>query len=278
MSRGPDISMAPIGVIRTPFPDKASTPRQPAAARGARGRIELHPDGRFEHALVDLASFEHVWLLFVFHLSRGWRGKVLPPRSSVRRGVFATRAPHRPNPIGLSLVRLERIDGMHLDVLDVDMVDGTPLLDIKPYLPYADRASGATHGWLDAPPEPASPPSDPKATYEVLFSPRAAAQLAFLAAHCGIDLAPRIRTTLELGPSPHAYRRIKKDGEAFCLAVQDWRVRFVVTGREVWVQKVSSGYRPSQVFTDPTLDAHRLYAESFGADGERPTECAKTVR
>jgi len=134
------VTLTPIGVIRTPFPDKASAPRQPAAAKGARGRIELFTDARLEHALQDLSSFEFIWLIFHFHLSRCFRGKVLPPRSLTRRGVFATRAPHRPNPIGMSLVRLKRIEAPCLDVLDVDMIDETPLLDIKPYLPYADVA------------------------------------------------------------------------------------------------------------------------------------------
>jgi tRNA (adenine37-N6)-methyltransferase len=260
------VSLTPIGVIRTPFPDKASAPRQPAAARGAKGRIELYPDGRYEHALADLESFRHVWVLFLFHKSRGWRAKVLPPRSSARRGVFATRAPYRPNPIGMSLLRLERIDGTVLHVLDVDMIDDTPLLDVKPYLPYADSAGAAEHGWLD---DAARGNADPARSFDVKFSPIAVSQLAFLRDRCGVDLEARIRTALALGPSPHPYRRIRKDGDGFRLAVQEWRVRFVVSGKSVLVEKVTSGYRPSQLFTDPALRSHRAYAERFGTDGER---------
>lgn len=256
------VSLTPIGVIRTPFPDKASAPRQPAAAKGSKGRIELYPDGRYEHALADLESFEYIWALFLFHKSRGWRAKVLPPRSAARRGVFATRAPHRPNPIGMSLLRLERIDGRVLHVVDVDMIDGTPLLDVKPYLPYADSAEGAEHGWLEA-------PTDPARNFDVSFSARAESQIAFLRDRCGVDIGARIRTALALGPSPHPYRRIKKDGDGFRLAVQEWRVRFTVDDKAVMVEKVTSGYRPSQLFTDPKLRAHREYAERFGADGER---------
>lgn len=262
------ISLTPIGVIRTPFPDKASAPRQPAAAKGAKGRIELYPDGRNEHALADLGSFKHIWILFLFHKSRGWRAKVLPPRSAERRGVFATRAPYRPNPIGMSLVRLDRIDGNVLHVLDVDMIDDTPLLDIKPYLPYADSAETAEHGWLDG---PARSPADPAGSFEVSFSPIAIVQLAFLRDRFGLDFETRIRTALALGPSPHPYRRIRKDGDGFRLAVQEWRVRFVVTGKTILVQKVMSGYKPRQVFTDPALADHRTYAEKFGTDGERAT-------
>jgi tRNA (adenine37-N6)-methyltransferase len=259
------ISLTPIGVIRTPYPDKASAPRQPAAARGAKGRIELFSDGRYEHALADLESFRHIWALFLFHRSRGWRAKVLPPRSTARRGVFATRAPYRPNPIGMSLLRLERIDGMVLHVVDVDMIDETPLLDIKPYLPYADSAGVAEHGWLD---QQAHGNADPARSFDVNFSPRAIAQIVFLRDRCGVDLESRIRTALALGPSPHPYRRIRKDGEGFRLAVQEWRVRFVVIGKAVLVEKVTSGYRPSQFFTDPALASHRAFATHFGTDGE----------
>jgi tRNA-Thr(GGU) m(6)t(6)A37 methyltransferase TsaA len=260
------VSLTPIGVIRTPFADKASAPRQPALAKGARGRMELYPDGRYEHALSDLSSFDYIWALFLFHKSRGWRAKVLPPRSATRRGVFSTRAPYRPNPIGLSLLRLERIEGTVLHVVDVDMLDRTPLLDIKPYLPYADQVLVAEHGWLD---EQARGREDPASRFEVSFSPRAHQQIEFLRDRCGVELASRIRTALALGPSPHPYRRIKKDGTGFRLAVQEWRVRFVVSGRSVLVEKVASGYRPSQLFTDPALATHRAFAESFGADGER---------
>jgi hypothetical protein len=165
----------------------------------------------------------------------------------------------------MSLLRLERIDGTVLHVLDVDMIDDTPLLDVKPYLPYADSAD-AEHGWLD---DPTRVNADPAGAFDVKFSPMAVAQIGFLRDRCGVDLEARILTALALGPSPHPYRRIRKDGNGFRLAVQEWRVRFVVTGKAVLVEKVTSGYKPSQVFTDPALGAHRTYAETFGTDGDR---------
>src|SRR5205085_10553192 len=137
----------------------------PAAARGVKGTLELHPDGRFEHALDDLGSFSHIWVLFWFHLNDSWHSKVLPPRSDKRRGVFATRSPYRPNPLGMSVLRLERIEGRTLHVLDVDMIDGTPVLDIKPYLPYTDVVQTTGHGWLDEDPE--APPADPRDRFTV---------------------------------------------------------------------------------------------------------------
>lgn len=267
----PPLSLTPIGVLRTPFLDRASAPRQSAAARGVKGTLELYPDGRFEHALHDLDAFGHIWVLFWFHLNEGWRAKVLPPRSDRRRGVFATRSPYRPNPIGMSALRLDRIEGLTLHVLDVDMVDQTPVLDIKPYLPYTDAIANADHGWLEteaAPPSALAP--DPRRAFAVLFSDEASKQLAFLSERHRIDLSARIAEVLAQGPSPHPYRRIKKEGDGFVLAVREWRARFRVGGETVTVDRILSGYRPSVLFSseDPALDPHRDYVTVFGADGE----------
>ncbi len=138
-----------IGIVRSPFVEKVQAPRQACAGRDALGRIEILP--RYEHALADLSGFDRIWVLFWFDRARDAPAKVLPPRSSVKRGVFATRSPHRPNPIGMSAVRLERIEGLTLFVRDLDILDQTPVLDLKPYLPYADAFPDAKTGWLEAP-------------------------------------------------------------------------------------------------------------------------------
>lgn len=265
----------PIGHARTPFADRASAPRQPSEAHDVPGRIELVNDGRFEHALADLASFTHVWVLFWFHLNPGWKAKVRPPRSLDRRGVFATRSPHRPNPLGLSVLRLDRIEGLTLHVRDVDLVDGTPILDLKPYLAYADSRPDAGHGWLepgaDTPPgEPGTPAVDPGPRFDVTFTPRAREQLAFLLER-QVVLLPRIEDVLGSGPSPHPYRRIRREGGDFVLAVQQWRVRFRLEDRAVTVLGVASGYRPSEVFAEESpLALHREYAARFGLAGDKP--------
>src|SRR6202041_972769 len=103
---------------------------------------------RFEPALSDVEGWEYLWVVYWFHLNSDWHPKVLPPRSKVKRGVFATRSPHRPCPIGLSAVRLVRVEGLSVHVEGVDMLDGSPVLDLKPYVAAADAIAEAGSGWL----------------------------------------------------------------------------------------------------------------------------------
>jgi tRNA-Thr(GGU) m(6)t(6)A37 methyltransferase TsaA len=156
-----DYRFDPIGIVRSPFTDKFGIPRQPGLVEAAEARVELLPPYDREEAFHGLAGFSHVWLLFVFHrdcLEAGWRATVRPPRLGGRGkvGVFASRAPYRPNPIGLSAVAqlgLERTaDGLALRIGAVDLLDGTPVLDIKPYVPYADRIAEAVGGFAAEPP------------------------------------------------------------------------------------------------------------------------------
>jgi len=187
------LTLDPIGYVRCASETKVEAARQPRAALDTPARIELLPGRNFEHALADLASWELIWVVFWFHLNPGWRPKVLPPRStSGRKGVFATRSPHRPNPIGISVVRLERLDGLILHIRSADMVDGTPVLDLKPYVAYTDAYPEAGTGWL---------PADPIPDYLVQFDAPAAEQAAWIEAHSGLAIRERIQSTLALGPS-----------------------------------------------------------------------------
>jgi tRNA-Thr(GGU) m(6)t(6)A37 methyltransferase TsaA len=123
-------------------------PVQPAGAQGILGTVELLPE--YGDGVKDLGGFSHIILLYVFHCSNRYKLVVTPFMDSVPRGLFATRAPNRPNPIGLSVVRLVRVDGTRLHVEGIDVLDGTPLLDIKPYVPEFDCPSGAVRaGWLE---------------------------------------------------------------------------------------------------------------------------------
>ncbi|MDY7028919.1 MAG: tRNA (N6-threonylcarbamoyladenosine(37)-N6)-methyltransferase TrmO [Spirochaetota bacterium] len=123
-----------IGTVHSPFQELSGMPIQPPASQGARGRVIVNEE--YAEGLLDLEGFSHIILLYVFHRCRGYNLQVTPFLDTVPRGLFATRAPRRPNPIGLSVVQLEAVEGNVLYIRDVDVLDGTPLLDIKPYVPY----------------------------------------------------------------------------------------------------------------------------------------------
>jgi len=141
------LTITTIGVIETPFREPAGTPIQPSRASGARGLVRIAP--QFWTGLRDLAGFERIWLIYWLHKWPGPALLVTPFLDQHERGIFATRAPARPAPIGLSAVRLIGIDEGVLEVADVDMVDGTPLLDIKPYVPEFDCHPASRAGWFD---------------------------------------------------------------------------------------------------------------------------------
>ncbi len=140
------ITYQPIGVIHSPFQSVENMPIQPAAAAGIRGAVEVFAP--FVDGLQDLEGFSHIFLLYHLHLAAAARLRVVPFLDSQPRGLFSTRAPCRPNPIGLSVVRLLCIEGHVLHVENVDILDGTPLLDIKPYVPEFDGVRAERTGWL----------------------------------------------------------------------------------------------------------------------------------
>jgi len=140
------IQYQPIGTIYSPFDEPQNMPIQPVGALGISGTVVLEPE--FQEGLQDLKGFSHIILLYHFHLSKGYTMKVKPFLDDNLRGLFATRAPRRPNPIGISVVRLERIEGNVLHVVNLDIVNGTPLLDIKPYVPDFTGSEDVKIGWL----------------------------------------------------------------------------------------------------------------------------------
>ncbi|MCK9296805.1 MAG: tRNA (N6-threonylcarbamoyladenosine(37)-N6)-methyltransferase TrmO [Desulfobulbaceae bacterium] len=140
------IEFQPIGIIHTPFTELDGMPIQPAGAAGVKGRVEVFAE--YREGLQDLDGFSHIILLYHLHRSKGFTLQVVPFLDTRLRGVFATRAPKRPNPIGLSVVRLRRVEGGVLYVENVDILDATPLIDIKPYVPEFDDQGQARTGWL----------------------------------------------------------------------------------------------------------------------------------
>ncbi|GAB6285141.1 MAG: tRNA (N6-threonylcarbamoyladenosine(37)-N6)-methyltransferase TrmO [Methanoregula sp.] len=140
-------SYVPIGTIHSPFTELAGMPIQPAGAKGVRGRIVIRE--KFLAGLCDLNGFSRIILLYPFHHSQGYSLEVIPFLDTVSHGVFSTRAPRRPNAIGLSIVRLVAVNGCELIIEDIDVLDGTPLFDIKPYTPLFDSYPDEKSGWLD---------------------------------------------------------------------------------------------------------------------------------
>lgn len=136
-----------IGIIRSPFPQPQGTPIQSCYADRAHGRILVHED--YADALQDIEGFDRIWIVYLLHLVRSWKPRVIPFRDTREHGLFATRSPSRPNPIGLSNVELLSRDGNCLEVAGIDVVDGTPLLDIKPYVPEFDAHPKARSGWFE---------------------------------------------------------------------------------------------------------------------------------
>jgi tRNA-Thr(GGU) m(6)t(6)A37 methyltransferase TsaA len=254
----------PIGVVRSPFRERVEAPRQASGVSGtdgapsAAGRIELFAGHGYEDALEGMAAWQYAWLIFVFHKNveegRGWRPKVLPPRSEAKRGLFSTRSPHRPNPIGLSAVKIERVEGLVVHVANLDVLDGSPVLDLKPYVAYADAFPEARAGWLESP--------DPVPAWQVIFDAAAREELTWLREH-GVDLAPPIEAALALGPQPHAYRRIKRQGAGMRIALKEWRADFVVEERRILVTGVRSGYRARELATDAAPEVHRVFSARF---------------
>ena len=141
------IEYRPIGIIHSPFKTPKGSPIQPSAAQGVAGTVEIFVE--FAEGLQDLAGFSHIFVIYHFHLSKKFSLTVKPFLDNKKRGLFATRAPSRPNPIGFSVVRLTRMEGNILYIQNVDVVDDTPLLDVKPYVPAFDVHPVDKIGWIE---------------------------------------------------------------------------------------------------------------------------------
>ncbi|MEL4015730.1 tRNA (N6-threonylcarbamoyladenosine(37)-N6)-methyltransferase TrmO [Dryocola clanedunensis] len=226
-------SFEQIGVIRSPYKEKFAVPRQPGLVADGGGELHLLPPYNQADAVRGLEGFSHLWLLFVFHqtMEGGWRPTVRPPRlgGNARMGVFATRSTFRPNPIGMSLVELKGVrchkDQVILQLGSLDLVDGTPIVDIKPYLPFAEALPDAVAGYAQ---------SAPEADMPVYFT---AEVEHLLAKHDKRypNIARFISQVLAQDPRP-AYRKGEDVGKTYAVALLDFNVRWRVTeqGSEVF--------------------------------------------
>ncbi|MDR3089767.1 MAG: tRNA (N6-threonylcarbamoyladenosine(37)-N6)-methyltransferase TrmO [Desulfobulbaceae bacterium] len=147
MDKRQNFTIQPIGLIHTPFTEVKNTPIQPFAAKGIRGWLDI--DDEFTDGLVDVSGFSHITLLYLFHRITEHALRVVPFMDTVERGIFATKAPKRPNRLGISTVKLLGIIGNRVEIEEVDMLDGSPLIDIKPFYPRYDNRENVKIGWLE---------------------------------------------------------------------------------------------------------------------------------
>ncbi len=223
-----DFKFKPIGIIRSCWTDKFGIPRQPGLVKSATAVLELVPPFNQPEAFRGLAAFSHLWVTFVFHQSAGaaFKATVRPPRlgGNERIGVFASRSNFRPNPIGLSAVELLEVNGTRLTLGGGDFLDGTPVLDIKPYIPYSDSIPEAEGAFAGSAPEPVN---------SVVFAADAAARLKQLESPRRPHLKELIADMLAYNPRP-AYQHDDPE-RIYGTTVFDLEVKWKQTGSSVTV-------------------------------------------
>lgn len=258
----PEFRFKAIGVLVSGGGDyRQQSPRQGSLA-GQTGVIELYPGHNYETAAADLRGAEYIWLVYVFDRNSNWRPKVRPPLGDRRIGVFATRSPHRPNPIGLSAVKLLDVDGLKLHIAGHDLLNGTPILDIKPYLAEADAYPGAALPWRD---RIAFVPR------RLEFSETARRQLELLRKLEAPDLLKTAETQLALREPDARRQRLSElaDGRRV-LAFRTWRLVFEMPNDTiVRILEIRSGYDGEELregTPDPYGDKaiHRAYVAGMG--------------
>jgi tRNA-Thr(GGU) m(6)t(6)A37 methyltransferase TsaA len=255
-----ELVLKSIGVFESEQVEPYQAGRQPDEL-GLKGKIKLHSGHNFEQALQDLIGCSHVWIIFGFHKNQNWKPLVQTPRSNKKIGVFATRAPYRPNPIGLSLVKLNDIHGLTVEVGENDILDGSPVYDIKPYHPEHDLQPDASIDWLE---------HSSHARTEISFSPLASSQLDFLEQN-GVALRAFIQRQLEYDPLNSDKKRVEAFQHAHTLSYRTWRIDFTHAENSAGVLSIRSGYTADELdekspkYEDPYLDKglHRKFNLEF---------------
>ncbi|MDF7800986.1 tRNA (N6-threonylcarbamoyladenosine(37)-N6)-methyltransferase TrmO [Pontiellaceae bacterium B1224] len=223
-----EINFKPIGIIRSCYTDKFGIPRQPGLVKSATAKLELLPPYNQPEAFRGLEDFSHLWITFVFHqsISNGWKSTVRPPRlgGNERIGVFASRSNFRPNPIGLSVVELKKVDGISLTLGGGDFLDRTPVLDIKPYIPYSDSLPDAHGAFAAEPPMPGN---------SVTFLPEVEQKFQSLETGERPNLKQLISDMLSYNPRP-AYQNDDPE-RIFGTTVFDLEVKWKESGHRVTV-------------------------------------------
>ena len=234
------LTIRSIGFLRSGKGVRFKTLHQPDEAASETNVLELTPAPGLREALRDLEGMERLWLIWWFHRAESWRPLVLPPRGPAqRRGVFATRSPHRPNPIGMTPARLLGVEGLRLLLGPCDLLEGTPILDIKPYVPAYDAFPDSAAGWIDTVEAlQARPPQ-----YSVTWGPLAREQGEWLRSAWSVDFQQRLEEILGRDPRPHRTRRIRRLPEGgFEIGCGSWRAEFRVEGASVEVLRLKPSF------------------------------------
>lgn len=253
------IQIDPIGTYHGQASKRYDVPRQ-SSIQEHQGIIRLNPKCMYEQALEDLEGFERIWVIYLFHLNTShWKPKVNTPRSAdgLKKGVFATRAPYRPNPIGMSCVKLLKVDGLKVYVGESDLLDGSPILDIKPYLPYADSFAGVKAGWVDQAAE---------LNYQIQYEPLVLEQMEWLQHKTGLQLRDFIQRNLEFLPLNTRHKRVRKlsDQGTYSIALQTWRIRFSLdeSTHQIQILNIYPGYSDDKLALEATK-AHLDFLQQF---------------
>ena len=239
-----ELVLKPIGFIHSSQLEPYQASRQPDSLR-APAIIEVN--NQYLQGLQDLNGCSHIWLIFGFHHNENWKPLVQTPRSDRKIGVFATRAPYRPNPLGLSCVSLISIEKNILQIGPNDLLDGTPIYDIKPYLSEYDSITETQISWLK---------TSTHKKMKITFSPTADDELDFLKRNGLKELRPFITRQLEYDPTNASKKRVEKNSSYWTLSYRTWRVDFLSTDDTIGIMAIRSGYSEDEIAnpTDPYLD------------------------
>ena len=246
----PILSCEPIGIFHCQAGYPQDAPRQAVLGGDNAGTVRLLSGHNFEQAVRDLDGFSRIWLIFWFNRNRHWKPLAKPPRGTRKVGLFACRSPYRPNPIGISCVELVDICGLDLTVRGHDLLDGTPILDVKPYIPYSDSFPDASAGWLDECRDTA---------FQIVLSALAQQQLDWLDLNGPPGMRSFIRSQLADDPTDTTRKRVRKiDAEHWEIAYRTWRLQFKIDAeaRIVHLEQIDSGYAPQELAdpADPYAD------------------------
>lgn len=259
-----DLILNPIGYLKCEQKYSYQVPRQSVYANN-EGFIQLNKGCNFEQALKDLTGMERIWVIFQFHQNSTWKPLVTPPVVEEGRKIslFATRSPHRPNPLGLSCLELVRVEGLKVYVRNFDLINNTPILDIKPYIPASDSFPEAKTGWLK--------PKDPQKIFRLCYKKEICNKINWLEKNTDLGFKSFLELQLGYDPLNKKRKRLELISEnKYILSYRTWRIKFIINPelKEIDIIDIFTGYLKEELelfAKDKYLDKniHRLFKKRF---------------